>query len=135
MKIEPSSSIEMTQRIGWTLFTTGSYKEAFEQLKIAYSNDPELLKAIEQGYTEVGWKGFLISYNEVCLKKDNRSPIDIAGNYILLGDNDKAMHWLERAYENHDPNLPYIPLSPLSDSLRDDPRFQDLCRRMKLPYR
>jgi TolB-like protein len=135
VKIEPSSSIEMAQRIGWTLFTTGHYNEAFEQFKIGWSNDPDLLKAIEQGYTENGWKGLLISYNEVCEKKDNWSPIDIAGNYALLGDNDKAMYWLERAYENHDPNLPYVPLSPFWDNLRNDPRFQDLCRRMKLPYR
>jgi TolB-like protein/Tfp pilus assembly protein PilF len=135
VKIEPGSSIEMAQRIGWTLFTSRHYNEAFEQFKIGWSNDPELLKAIEQGYTEDGWKGFLISYNEVCLKRDSWSPIDIAGNYALLGENDKAMYWYERAYENHDPNLPYVPLSPLSDILREDPRFQDLCRRMKLPYK
>jgi len=135
MKIEPGSSIEMAQRIGWALSMTGRYKEAFDQFKIGFGNDPELLKAIEQGYTEDGWKGLLISFNEVCLKRDNWSPIDIAGNYTLLGDNDKAMYWLERAYENHDPNLPYVPLSPLWDNLRDNLRFQDLCRRMKLPYR
>jgi tetratricopeptide (TPR) repeat protein len=135
MKIEPSSSIEMAQRIGWALCMAGRYKEAFDQLKVGFGNDPEILKAIEQGYTEDGWKGLLISLNETFLKRDNWSPIDIAGNYTLLGDNDKAMDWLEQAYKNHDPNLPYVPLSPIWDNLRDNPRFQDLCRRMKLPYK
>jgi uncharacterized UBP type Zn finger protein len=57
------------------------------------------------------------------------------GNHALLGDNDKAMDWLERAYEDHDPNLPYVPFSPLWYNLSDNPRFQDLCRRMKLSYK
>jgi TolB-like protein len=135
VKIEPGSSIEMAGRIGWALCYSGRYKEAFEQFKIFLCNDPELLKAIERGYSEDGWNGLLISWNEVCEKRDNWSPIDLGSNYALIGDNDKAMYWFERAYEDHDPNLPYVPLSPFSDGLRKDPRFQDLCRRMNLPYK
>jgi len=134
-RIEPGTSNAIAGRIGWALFALRRYREAFEQLKIFFSNDPELLKAIERGYTEDGWKGLLISYNEVCLKRDNWSPIDIAGNYFLLGDNDNALYWLERAFEAHDPNLPYVPSDVFWDNLRDDPRFQDLCRRMNLPYK
>jgi hypothetical protein len=58
-------------------------------------------------------------------------PTDIAGVYVLAGDNGRALEWLERAYEGRDPNLPYLRL-PMYDPLRSEPRFQDLMRRMKL---
>ena len=46
---------------------------------------------------------------------------------------DKAMDWLEEAFELRNPDLPYMVSSPLYDPLRSDPRFQDLLRRMNLP--
>ena len=45
------------------------------------------------------------------------------------------MYRLEGAYGAHDPNLPYVPSDPFFDNLHDDSRFQDRCRRMKLPYK
>jgi TolB-like protein/Tfp pilus assembly protein PilF len=133
MKIEPGYLFAMGQ-LAWTLIYAGRYSEALGPLKASYINDPELLKAIEQGYSKGGWKGLLVSFNEVIEKRDNWLPADIAGNYAMLGLNDKAISLLERAYEIHDPNLPYL-LYPNFDNLRNDPRFQDLCRRMKLPYK
>jgi hypothetical protein len=52
----------------------------------------------------------------------------------LAGDIDNAIAWLEKAYEMHDPNLPYL-LSPVFDNLRNDVRFQELVRKMNLPYK
>jgi tetratricopeptide (TPR) repeat protein len=133
LKIAPGYPLA-SGSLAWTYYFAGQLKEAYEQFKVAFSYDPELLKAIEQGYSEGGWKGMLISYNKVCEKRDNWSPSDIAGNYACMGFNDKAMYWFERAYVDRDPNLPYL-LHPQLDALRSDPRFQDLCRRLKLPYR
>ena len=56
----------------------------------------------------------------------------IAHHYLRAGDNGRAIDWLERAYEVHNPNLPYLG-APDYDPLRSDPRFQDLLRRMNLP--
>ena len=44
----------------------------------------------------------------------------------------RALDWLEKAYEDGDHNMPYIG-KPLFDSLRSDPRYQDLLRRIGLP--
>ena len=57
---------------------------------------------------------------------------DTAGLYARAGKNDRAVEWLERGFEVRDPNMPYIGVIPVFDSLRDDPRFQDLLRRMNL---
>jgi hypothetical protein len=53
--------------------------------------------------------------------------------YTRAGKNDEALEWLEKAYEEHDGNMPYISVDPIFDGLRDDLRFQDLLQRMNLP--
>jgi hypothetical protein len=40
---------------------------------------------------------------------------------------------LEKAYEEHSNWLIYLHIDPSMDGLRDDPRFQDLLRRVGLP--
>ncbi len=53
--------------------------------------------------------------------------------YIGLGENDLALEWLEKAYEERDVALIFLKVDPAYDSLRSDPRFQDLMRRMNFP--
>ena len=59
-------------------------------------------------------------------------PWDIASLYAYAGDKDRCLEWLERAYVVRDPVLPMLGF-PDFDSVRDDPRFRDLLKRMKLP--
>ena len=67
-----------------------------------------------------------------------QGPFDIWGLgtvgtvYALLGDHDRAFEWLERAYEENPGELAGMRVFPAYDPLRDDPRFDDLLRRMKL---
>jgi len=56
----------------------------------------------------------------------------IASIYAALGDKDKAFAGLERSFEDKDYFLPRIKLDPFMDPLRDDPRFNDLLKRMGL---
>ena len=51
----------------------------------------------------------------------------------MLGETEEAMTWMERAYEERDPGLITANATPLLDSLRTDPRFQDLLRRIGFP--
>ncbi|MFQ5778951.1 MAG: protein kinase [Terriglobia bacterium] len=60
-------------------------------------------------------------------------PFWIAGIYAGLGDKDRAFHWLRKAYEQHSTSMVFLKTLPELDSLRDDPRFQDLLRRMNFP--
>jgi TolB-like protein/DNA-binding winged helix-turn-helix (wHTH) protein/Tfp pilus assembly protein PilF len=55
----------------------------------------------------------------------------IAMIYASMGDNEKAMKWLERAFDER--FNPSILLRSGFDPLRSDPRFQDLLRRIGLP--
>ena len=61
------------------------------------------------------------------------APYFFAGIYAGLGDEKRAMEYLERAYEEHSHWMIYLHMDPGMDSLRSDPRFQDLLRRVGLP--
>ena len=56
-----------------------------------------------------------------------------AGIYIGLGENDRALEYLEKSYDEHSHWLIYLHMDPSMDDLRNDPRFQDLLRRVGLP--
>ncbi len=58
----------------------------------------------------------------------------IARLYAHAREKDRALEWLEKAYEERDPAMPYVVGGlPGWDSLRSDPRFQSLLRRMNFP--
>jgi hypothetical protein len=62
------------------------------------------------------------------------SPYNVAVIYAGLGDNEKSLEWLERAYSLRSYYLPvYLPTDARLDSLRSDPRFKGLERRIGLP--
>jgi len=61
------------------------------------------------------------------------APHFFAGIHIGLGENDRALEYLEKSYEEHSHWLIYLHIDPSMDDLRNDPRFQDLLRRVGLP--
>ena len=60
-------------------------------------------------------------------------PSVFANAYLGLGDKKQALAFLERAYEERDPGLFYLKVSPLLDPLRSEPQFQALMHRMNFP--
>lgn len=57
----------------------------------------------------------------------------VASIYGALGDKDKAFAELEKAFENRDFELCRLKVAPYWDSIRDDPRYNNLLKRMGLP--
>ena len=53
--------------------------------------------------------------------------------YIGLGDKEQALASLEKAYADRSMLLTFLKVDPEFDSLRSDPRFKDLLRRVGLP--
>jgi hypothetical protein len=56
----------------------------------------------------------------------------IAHRYLLARDYDLAMDWLWKSFKKRDPNQTYLSV-PQYDPQRDNPRYQELLRRIDLP--
>jgi class 3 adenylate cyclase/TolB-like protein/Tfp pilus assembly protein PilF len=97
--------------------------------------DAEMIAALEEGFAKDGYRGAMLAG---ALLLDARSrvanvPAVFAAEWhARAGNADGALAWLERALEARDQNLPYINTVPTFDSLRRDPRFLGLLRRMNL---
>jgi serine/threonine-protein kinase len=60
------------------------------------------------------------------------SPYGIASYYAVIGENDRALDWLEKAYSQRDGTLVWLKVHPRLDGLRGEPRFRDLLARLQL---
>lgn len=60
------------------------------------------------------------------------SAFAFANVYVGMGDKDRTIEWLEKAYRERSGLLIFIKVDPRWDSIRDDARFQALLREMKL---
>jgi serine/threonine-protein kinase len=115
------------------------YEKSLETLKtfLATIGFLEGENALTQGYEEDGYAGAMTKVAEAweeVFSVAYVSPDLISDMYILAGNVEKALDWLEKAIELRDPNLPYIGITPhIVDLLGDEPRYQDLLRRMNLP--
>jgi tetratricopeptide (TPR) repeat protein len=61
------------------------------------------------------------------------APYFFAGIHIGLGENERAVEYLERCYEEHSHWLIYLHIDPSMDALRENPGFQALLGRVGLP--
>ncbi len=61
-----------------------------------------------------------------------RFGYDIATAYFALGEKDLGFSWLEKAFEQRDLVI-FTKFDPKFDSVRHDPRFQALVKRLKIP--
>ncbi len=116
----------------------GMHEEALEIWKTWFDvkGDSDAAEALMSGFAEAGYSGALSRVAEVLIERSLTTyvtPWQIATLYTRAMKIDEALEWLEKAYEAHDANMPYIAVDPIFDSLRDDPRFQDLLRRMNFP--
>ena len=100
------------------------------------SEDLALVKAVSQEYAKSGYPGCLkrlVTLQEEQAKRMYVDPAWIAGTYALLEEKDHAFNLLEKAYAQKSGFLPFIKSFPSFDSLRSDPRYIDLLKRMSLP--
>jgi tetratricopeptide (TPR) repeat protein len=113
----------------------GMHDKAIEAMQMAVKAYPLLRWGLGEIYAKAGRieeaRGILAELTE-------RPPSPwkawyMAVNCIALGDLDEAFRWLE--YEPHHAWAAWIRVIPGLKSLRQDPRFPDLLRRMNLPPR
>ncbi len=60
------------------------------------------------------------------------SPYHIALVYLGLGNLDQAYSWLDKAYDDRDPDIFMLNIEPIWKQQRNDARFIALLRKMRL---
>jgi adenylate cyclase len=117
------------------------YPQAIEEWKMegqlsGNPDDIQLADAMQRGFRSGGWKGALagcIAVLEAHREKGYASPFMIARCYADMGEKEKAFAWLDTAYREHDRLLIGLNVSPGFDSVRSDPRYAELVRKVGLP--
>jgi tetratricopeptide (TPR) repeat protein len=121
----------------YALFMKGMFDEALAIDREDFARDHKLTDALERGYAEAGYRGAQRRLAGVLAGRSREvgglPAISVALTYLFAGDADNTLEWLERAYRERDGQIPYLGL-PIYDSIRSDPRFQDLLRRVGLPH-
>jgi len=116
------------------LFLKGMYKDSLEEAKANFPGDHEIAEAFDRGYAEGGYASAMRCAADLLAERSHKTyvePAVVAQLYVYAGEKNLALHWMEKAFAVRDPQLPYVGM-PDYDSLRSDPRFQDLLRRMNL---
>jgi len=136
LDLSPTQGIAVINIVN-ALYLGGREEEAIEMLRSRWKDNSVYLKAIDEGNAEMGFKGAMKKLAGLRAENTNITQVSQtspAQYFTWAGDVDNALYWLEQAYEERDPNLPYL-LIPVYDGLRDQPRFQEIARKMNLPYK
>jgi hypothetical protein len=56
----------------------------------------------------------------------------VARAFVLLGERQKTLNWLERSLDVHEARAPWL-LQPIFDPIRGEPRFRALVKRLHMP--
>ena len=89
--------------------------------------------ALDRGYETGGFEGAMLEAAATLaeLSKTTYIPaVEISALYQMGGETDRAIHWLEIAYDQHDPTLPYMGVAPFFGGT--SPAHHDMLRRMNL---
>jgi DNA-binding winged helix-turn-helix (wHTH) protein/TolB-like protein/Tfp pilus assembly protein PilF len=109
-------------------------EELLQEFKILGAAE-STLRAYRQTNAASGWQGLTrkkVEEEVAEWRRDpwHRSAYDIAMHYADVGEKEQALAWLGKAYEAHSGMLIWITTQPQLDSLRSDPRFQELLRQV-----
>jgi TolB-like protein/Tfp pilus assembly protein PilF len=118
----------------------GLYPEAIDEAQKAASGSgraPRYVAVQGEVLAAAGKKAEAHNIIDELLRSSKRghvSPYHIAGVYSTLGERDQAFALLENAYQERDDQIVWMVIDPAFDSVRSDPRYSDLLRRMGLPH-
>lgn len=121
----------------------GRLEEAVTEwlLALRLSGKQDVVPSVEHAYHSYGYaaarRAYLTGDLRVVLGRAARSyprprSLDVAADYALLGDRDKAFQWIDTAVREREWPVMYLRIDDRFESLRDDPRFKVLASRIGL---
>ncbi|MGB5275212.1 MAG: hypothetical protein WBN39_14250, partial [Flavobacteriaceae bacterium] len=118
-------------------YNLGEFDKSYEIFKRSYIEKGELetAKVLQEGYKKGGYESALVKVAEFKIDGADGSystPWQIATLYTRAGIRDKAIVYLNRALEVRDPNMPYLGIDPIFDTLKNEPNYIEILNKMKL---
>ncbi len=119
----------------WLYELRGQGKEAADAYAKSGALGSEDAASLAGAFRATGMRGFYTWWVRLLGKREDQqdSAAINAHFYAGLGDRERALQHLEKAFQERDSNLLFCKINPWLDPLRGDPRFQDLLRRMNFP--
>jgi serine/threonine-protein kinase len=122
--------------LSYTYLDKGMYREAIDSFQEAIrlgGNNPSNQIYLGASYAKAGEREKAQAIlKQLETSKEYVSPGELPVLYVALGEREKAFASFEKAYAARDVQLQFLKVDPSFDPLRDDPRFQDLLRRVGL---
>jgi len=125
------------QNIGVVYAAKGMYTDAASSFLQSYERagfSPKMIATLKSAQQQSGWRGMWKAAPQF-MDGSSEKPdsFGIATAYTFAGDKERALAWLERAFEERSFGIVWLGADPTFDSLRSEPRFQDLLHRMNFP--
>ena len=123
-------------RMGLVRLQQKSYPEAIRELQTAArlaNHSTETLAALGTGYAMAGMSGEargIVAQLQASQAEHYVLPYNIAKIYAAACDQERTLEWLERAYQEGNPDLIELNSEPVFDRLRGEPMFSELMRRV-----
>jgi TolB-like protein/tetratricopeptide (TPR) repeat protein/predicted Ser/Thr protein kinase len=137
--LRTSPNNPQSHAILWEVFhSKRQYDEALAEAKAFYAalELTPVVEAMSSGYETGGYQGAMHAAAETLAAISQQvyvGPCFIAFPYAAAGETEKALECLEKGFEIRDPNMPYMEEPIFADLLGDEPRYQELLRKMNLP--
>jgi adenylate cyclase len=124
--------------LAWIYILQKNYSAAIEECRTAQAmeTNPIIIGYLGFAYAKNGQKDKAMEMlNDLTQLAEKRfvTPFCEAMVYLGMGDNGKAIDWLEKAYVERSVWMGWLKVQPMIDPLRSDPRFQALYQRMNFP--
>ena len=100
-------------------------------MKGGLAKDEQTVQSFKAAYQTSGWQG-VMRERAKRFEKGDEAYFHGAAHNAQVGNKDKAFEYLEKSFERREVWMGYLEVDPRFDSLRDDPRFDELVGRVGL---
>jgi TolB-like protein/DNA-binding winged helix-turn-helix (wHTH) protein/Tfp pilus assembly protein PilF len=124
--------------LGYALIANGQPDEAIRVLEKALAlsrRSPGVMGVAVRAYAHAGRRREALGLLHELKRRQQKGYVPAAAfvnAYLGLGDNEQALVWLERAFQEQSMIMQFMKVHPFFDPLREDSRFKDLLHRVGL---
>lgn len=137
LELHPDDS-SLNHILGWAYVYKGMYDKGIEAISKSLAvdgTDPDLSPDLAYINAITGNKGEARKTLVRLLALAKKAPVDpglLALIYVSIGQREEALTMLEQAYRRHSSMMTWLKVDARFDTIREEPRFQDLMRGVGL---